>query len=166
MENWVINSCRNYDQSVANLENQANTLGYIPLVSSLTGPVRAMCGAVQGMIGSVGGTLRTVQYLLTRNADHKLLAMANLTNLEHGALNATRGSIESMPVVGNVATFVYDNILGLRVNYMYEELNGKDALCLHYKDLQRMIPADTAKIIQVQHLFFPADSSPKAAPAA
>jgi hypothetical protein len=136
----VLESCQEYDRSSADLEKAANRLGYIPFVSTLTGTVRAVCGTVQAFFGVLGAMFRSGQYLITRNPDHLILAAANRKDVDHGVMNELRGNIESIPVAGNVATFIYDKMLNLRCNYTFEELNGKDPLNLHYTHFERLTP--------------------------
>lgn len=120
---------QNAEQRYANLENTLGNFGYVPVVSSFTGPARAIYGIIQTIVGSVTSVFKGVQYFITRDPEHRNQAAANHWYTVHGNMNITRGSIEFMPVFGNLATFFYDTVIGLRANYTYEKLpSGVDPL--------------------------------------
>jgi len=116
---------KSLDNRLANFEKTLNTLGYWPVISSISGPVRAIYGGVEEMAGSVACVYKSCQYVITGNPEHRNQAAAHYWYAVHGQLNAQRGAIEFVPIIGNLSTLFYDKAMGLRANYTYEELTTR-----------------------------------------
>lgn len=111
------------DQRLANLENTFNILGYVPLVSTITGPARALYGTAELTAGIGLHYLKGAQYFITANPEHRNEAAAGYWYVFHGAQNINRGAIECLPIIGNLSTILYDQILCLRMNYTFERIS-------------------------------------------
>ena len=85
---------QNYDTQVSRL----NTLGYIPLVSTITGCCRALLGIIHAIVHLV------VAIFSKDTAYH--LGQAAL-----GGRNIARGLIEMVPIIGNVALLGRDLVV-------------------------------------------------------
>lgn len=117
------------EQRYANLETTLNCWGYIPIASSFSGALRGLIGSVQTVVANIGLGLKGCQYFCTRNSQHRKQAASYFMYGIHGAMNVTRGGIESIPIVGNLLTLIYDSLIGLRANYTYEVLpSGVDPI--------------------------------------
>lgn len=111
------------DQRLANFENTFNKLGYIPLASTITGPIRALYGTTQVTAGVCLHYFKAAQYFITANPEHRNEAAAGFWYQLHGYNNISRGVVEFIPIVGNVSTILYDNVLCLRINYTFERIS-------------------------------------------
>ncbi len=111
------------DQRLANFENTFNKLGYIPIVSTITGSTRALYGTAELTAGIGLQCLKGAQYFITANPEHRNEAAAGYWYAFHGAHNINRGAIECVPVIGNISTILYDHILCLRMNYTFERIS-------------------------------------------
>jgi hypothetical protein len=58
-------SQKNLDNRLANFEKTLNTLGYIPIVSNLSGTGRIAYGSVAILAGNVSCAYKSCQYLIT-----------------------------------------------------------------------------------------------------
>jgi len=114
---------KNLDDRLANFEKTLNTLGYIPLVSSLSGTGRIVYGSVETLAGNVSCAYKSCQYFITGNREHRNQAAAHFWYAVHGVLNVQRGGCEFVPFIGNLATLLYDQAARLRANYTYEEIS-------------------------------------------
>jgi hypothetical protein len=89
-----------------------NILGYIPLVSSITGPIRSgIWGTGQLFIGLIGLPISLLVALFSGGSwSHVFWFWAAL--IVNGVLNMIRGTIEAVPLLGNLIVFLYDRIRG------------------------------------------------------
>ncbi|MEI6242148.1 MAG: hypothetical protein WCP39_01945 [Chlamydiota bacterium] len=94
------------------VEKVLNIFGYIPIVSSISGPIRAIMGKIQVIACAV---LAVLAFLTGREA----MAWRCVICFVHGVANYFRGNIETIPVIGNIACLVYD-VLG-RFSYSGEK---------------------------------------------
>lgn len=88
-------------ESLRALDVTLNTLGYIPLVSNVSGAVRLIYGKVQ-IIGAIAGAIFAII-----SASNPILSLASYFIIS-GCLHIVRGCVEQVPVVGNLACFIYD----------------------------------------------------------
>jgi hypothetical protein len=72
-----------------------NLLGYIPVVSTITGLGRALLGLVHTIV-------HLACSIFSKNRDH------HLEEAKLGAKNIGRGLIEAIPVIGNITMFIVD----------------------------------------------------------
>ena len=114
---------KNLDDRLASFEQILNTLGYIPLVSSISGTGRIVYGSVETLAGNVSCTYKSCQYFITGNREHRNQAAAHFWYAVHGVMNVQRGGWEFVPIIGNLSTFLYDKAVRLRANYTYEEIS-------------------------------------------
>lgn len=75
-----------------------NTLGYIPVVSTLTG----CCRALLGIIHSIGHLASAIFSAVNRSS--------HLQEAKLGSMNFGRGLIEILPCVGNLTTYLIDKM--------------------------------------------------------
>lgn len=98
--------------------SRLNICGYIPGVSTLTGAGRSLLGTVHTIVH-----LASAMFDSKNRSDH--LAEAAL-----GGKNMLRGLVETVPVIGNIATFTHDNKRSQKFNkrnriYMKASHGGK-----------------------------------------
>jgi hypothetical protein len=113
---------KNTDNRLADFEHTLNTLGYIPVVSTISGAGRIGYGSVESVAGSTACAFKSCQYFITGSPEHRNEAAAYYWYAVHGQMNINRGVIEMIPFFGNAATFLYDKGARLRANYTYEML--------------------------------------------
>ncbi len=92
----------NLDHLYNDLEKKLfNPIGYIPVVGTLSGLVRASYGTLQGTVASIGLVVEPILGALSSNrADsirHYDAMGACLEHQIHGLLNVTRGTVELVP---------------------------------------------------------------------
>ena len=75
-----------------------NQLGYIPLVSTITGLIRTLLGIIH-----------TIVHLVSAIFDREN-RISHLKESILGAKNIVRGIIETTPILGNLAMFIVDTI--------------------------------------------------------
>jgi hypothetical protein len=87
------------------IDNTLNTLGYIPIVSNFSGGLRVFLGTIQAVaaLAALMFGLATNQF----NMNGKTLAHMTLT-IVSGIANMVRGTIEQLPLAGNLACYGYD----------------------------------------------------------
>lgn len=102
------------DQGMAKLERVFNGFGYIPVLSSFTGPIRAAIGKVEIVAALIiGAIVLIVTWRFDRAVDVVLNYALN------GVANVIRGWIEFVPIIGNYLCYTYDTIG--RMPYTYED---------------------------------------------
>ena len=79
------------------LEGALNFTGYIPALSTVTGLIRMLIGTVE----MVAGVFFT--FILCSQC-------GSLSTLVNGTKNIIRGTIETIPIIGNVMMIAYDCI--------------------------------------------------------
>ncbi len=92
-------------RSIESTNAKINLLGYIPVVSTITGLGRALLGVIHTIEHLAGAIF----------SDHR---EHHLQETLLGAKNIVRGLVEAVPVIGNITMFVVDI---LRVN-KYEKM--------------------------------------------
>ncbi len=81
-----------------------NVTGYIPALSSVTGILRMLMGAVEAVAGAIFSLISCFE-------------ASNVWFAIGGVQDIVRGAIETIPLVGNLATGVYDLFLFLFGSY-------------------------------------------------
>ncbi len=90
-----------------------NTLGYIPVVSTITGLGRALLGIVHTIV-------HLVCAIFPKNREH------HLQEASLGAKNIGRGLVEAIPVIGNITMVVVDLLRMNKFEKMAKEHIGKN----------------------------------------
>lgn len=80
-----------------------NNLGYIPVVSTITGLARALLGVIHSIV-----------HLVMALFDGHNRAY-HMEQVALGGRNIVRGSIEMVPIVGNLALFIRDLVVATKV---------------------------------------------------
>jgi len=116
------------DKSLDKLEHGLNIAGYVPILSSFSGGLRAVLGKIE-IIGAIAAAaIMAVAALFNPDAAqrqaqlNKALQIAVKYSL-HGAANMFRGTVESIPFVSLVTCLPYD-LLGHRFAYIREQGNN------------------------------------------
>lgn len=104
-------------------ENALNLVGYIPMISALSGAIRLAGAKVQ----MLGGVLATV-FLLLKGIYGKSFKAHNfqkcrlaIEQILHGAFNFCRALVELVPFLSLFLCLPYDRLLHRRLKYTYEE---------------------------------------------
>jgi hypothetical protein len=99
-------SIQAYEQTFKAIDTTFNVFGYIPIVSSFSGPIRTYYGVIQAVaaiaiaiLGSTGLIAITSATMLPMIVSHLLIS---------GIFHVIRGYIEQVPFVGNATCFIYD----------------------------------------------------------
>ncbi|PCI95724.1 hypothetical protein COB11_01365 [Candidatus Aerophobetes bacterium] len=112
-----------YDQKehdLVSMEKVFNIMGYIPCVSTISGPVRILFGIIQTVVSAVKVPFTLIVDIFRENPKgYGNRSFRNITYMCHGVGNVARGFVELFPIVGNIATIFYDTI-GIRVSYSVE----------------------------------------------
>ena len=118
-----VNKLRNIQPTLLNIdhlnagltrfEKGFNRVGYFPILSTVSGYVRAVFGAVELVTAVALAALQMLRLL-----DFEGVLETGVYAL-HGVANIVRGMIEMMPII-NMFWFLYDNAR-LRLNYNGEE---------------------------------------------
>ena len=107
-----------YRQKIENMlfrvERVFNGLGYVPFVSSFSGPLRVTMGKAEMVAGAI---FALVDYCL-----HAEEGTVDLSFIVHGAANCLLGMAETIFVVGNLCTFTYGYIFGFHFSYEMTQL--------------------------------------------
>lgn len=102
-------------------EEILNPLGYIPLVSSIfTGEVRATLGLIQVISSVVATPFMFIADLFGHERGAFYRTSKCISHFSHGVSNIVRGAVESIPILGNLCTIVYDQVIGVRMKYSIE----------------------------------------------
>ena len=100
-------------------------LGKIPIVSTFTGPIRCAGGSKQFLgygILSFFKVLGCFFHLFDSQGLKRQLKDTTtcVCNSGHGIANIVRGSVETVPLLGNITTALYDGC-GLKIDYPYAQ---------------------------------------------
>ena len=116
---------RDLDRSLSAFEKGLNIAGYIPFVSSISGPCRIVYGKVL-VIGSIAASVLSAFDKLQHAHDTagrqqalKGAVEIFMTYSLHGISNIFRGIIESTPFLSLITCLPYD-LLAQRFAYPYE----------------------------------------------
>lgn len=90
-----------------------NKLGYIPVVSTVTGLARALLGVIHSIVHLVSAIFDA------KNRDH------HLQEAKLGGYNIGRGVIEMIPIIGNIVCFVKDGIIAYKHHNLASEYKNK-----------------------------------------
>ncbi|MEI6242147.1 MAG: hypothetical protein WCP39_01940 [Chlamydiota bacterium] len=85
------------------IETVFRTTGYIPVVSSITGPLRSLMGLVQ--IVAYG-----IFAIHSFYKGQKELQKSHVVNVEKGLINLIRGLVEFIPLLGNFLCLTYEEL--------------------------------------------------------
>lgn len=92
-------------------EKFLNIPGSIPIVSSISGPVRIAAGQLQAGIGALMTIGGVVAYLTAEleadQAEYRADTTRSAEFAMHGVANIIRGAVESIPLL-NLLTIIYD----------------------------------------------------------
>lgn len=119
---------RNLDRTLSTLEHGFNIAGYIPILSSGSGVLRAVLGKIE-VIGAIAvAALIAVKALFNpdayaRDAEIKKAVEVLVTYSLHGVANIFRGIIEIVPLLSLATCLPYD-ISGNRFTYPLEVQPG------------------------------------------
>ena len=101
-------------------EKTLNLLGYIPAFSSCTGAYRILDGVIGVVFSLAKAILLAIPDSIFRDSQLPSRSYKHLTYVGHNTCNILRGVVELVPVLGNIATFTYDGLIG-RVSYDVEK---------------------------------------------
>ncbi len=113
------------DRALYNVEQGLNTAGYIPLVSTVSGALRANLGKLE-IIGSVAaGSLLAIKALFNptaegRNRELDKAVEIVITYSLHGLANIFRAILEIFPFVSLATCLPYDHLFKQRFSYPTE----------------------------------------------
>ena len=82
------------DSCCCSLEGALNFAGYFPAVSSVTGVFRMIIGVIEAVV--------SVIFTILLCSNHYVSGMIK------GVKNVIRGTIETIPIIGNILLIVYD----------------------------------------------------------
>ncbi|MEI6242149.1 MAG: hypothetical protein WCP39_01950 [Chlamydiota bacterium] len=102
------------ERSFSSAEKVLNVTGYVPFVSSVTGPLRALMGKIQVIVFAV---LAINAYMLGQKA----VGERCVTCILNGFANIVRGTVESVTLLGNLCCFIYDKVMLVRFGYTGEK---------------------------------------------
>lgn len=107
---------------LAKSETALNLIGYIPVISSMSGLVRMVGGKIQALIGFFVAAFSLFTAFKSVNKFRALLIFRiGLEHLLHGICNLIRGSIETVPLLSLVLCLPYDHLLKKRFKYSSED---------------------------------------------
>lgn len=117
----VIHELANFCETV---DHGFNVVGYIPIVSSITGPIRGgLWASAQMSVGLFGipfalivGLLAIIIGGFAAWAEMLRFFFALIVN---SILNMVRGVVEAVPILGNLICFFYDRMKGKRELFPY-----------------------------------------------
>lgn len=89
-----------------------NPLGYIPLASSISGPIRILIGLIQAIAYAFFSFFASI-------GEARALSARYACTMKNGLANIFRGCIESIPIAGNILCYAYDSN-GLSIQYLGE----------------------------------------------
>ncbi len=112
----------NANTALAQTEEFFNFYGRLPFISLLTGYVRENLGYIQAVGGAAGWAVLKASSLVVADKDAANAKASRAWEYGlHGLLNMGRGRVEQVFLLGNVATYVYDNVCKARFAYRREE---------------------------------------------
>lgn len=103
-----------------NKKSKWDKSGYIPGVSTLSGGVRVLTGTAVFVAGSIAGLSFIASAPFTEGALEKAKNSGLMVLL--GLQAVTRGMVESIPVLGNVAVYAFDRFNDAKSNPLLNEL--------------------------------------------
>lgn len=114
---------KNVDHTLSSFEKGLNIAGYVPIISSFSGPLRIGYGKVE-VIGAVAfaAILALRAFSLTGLEQEELLnkAVEMLSYTLHGIANIFRGAIETIPLISLFTCLPYDLMFQQRFTYPTE----------------------------------------------
>ena len=111
------------DQGFAKLESGLNSIGYIPVVSTISGAGRFCYGKYQLIAAIACGVFIAFSSCVAADKSRRLGEAVDIVweYGVHGVGNMIRGSVEILPLV-NLLCIAYDRT-GMRMNYRFEHLS-------------------------------------------
>lgn len=103
------------DHFMKSVEKILNLPGYVPIVSSFSGALRAEMGKVE-LIASL--FIGAYVGFVTGDVDQGIAAV--IIYAIHGLTNIGRGVVECIPLLGNFLCWIYDDVS--RVAYPFENV--------------------------------------------
>ena len=88
-------------------EKTLNICGYIPAVSSVSGPIRALYGKAK-IITGIAAAIFSASGVITLSPTIAPILATHL--IFSGLIELFRGAIETIPVFGNIACIIHDFI--------------------------------------------------------
>jgi hypothetical protein len=124
------------EENLAYVENGLNKVGYVPVLSMLTGGVvRVALGKVEVITGLFLAAVKFIQAQRAQDETIKKLLRADagrcLGYAGHGLANIFRGTVEAFFIVGNIASALYDRVAKVRFHYESEQLPLETSSLLH-----------------------------------
>ena len=111
---------QSFDRTLAMAEKAFNVLGWIPLISSISGPIRMTAGRIEAIAFSILSSATLLVANITENKELFKEADRLSTYIWHGMANFCRGAIETVPLLGNFLTISYDLNASSRMSYPME----------------------------------------------
>jgi len=113
---------REMDVHFQGVEGVLNWLGYIPLVSLVSGSLRVIYGTMEVGLGLLLAVKLFAESKISSDNEKLYLqeAQHQLQYVAHGFANIVRGWVEICFIVGNILTFIYD-YFEIRCKYSDEE---------------------------------------------
>ena|ERR1700690_1508783 len=116
------------NNTLAKVERGFDYVGYIPVVSALSGALRVVCGKIEIIAGIAASALTAIVALFSPTAYERHEGMKKAANIlttytVHGIANIFRGALEATALLGTVACLPYD-LFGNRFSYPQEERRG------------------------------------------
>ena len=96
------------DTSLSSVEKVANLPGYVPFVSEITGCLRIKSGILETIVSIAVFLFNRMQYAFTGDKNYLIDSDKALQYLPHGLANIFRGIVECIPIIGNLACWIYD----------------------------------------------------------
>lgn len=96
------------EYKLAKSEKTLNHLGYIPIVSTFSGLFRVALGVTEVVMGHFYAIASFFQGLWNQDPNTKYRFYRGVLIVVHGQMNATRASLEIIPIVGNILCLFYD----------------------------------------------------------
>jgi hypothetical protein len=117
------------DSSLEKFEHALNIAGYVPLVSSVSGVIRAVLGKIEVIGGIATGAILAIAALFNPHASQRHAQLNKAAEVAvkyslHGVANLLRGTIEVFPLLSLVTCLPYD-LMGNRFSYFRENFNNR-----------------------------------------
>lgn len=95
-----------YEQTFKVIDTTFNVLGYIPIVSSVSGYIRTYYGTIQAVVAIAAAILGSTGLIIVTSTAALPTIVSQL--LISGIFHIIRGYIELVPFIGNASCIIYD----------------------------------------------------------
>ncbi len=124
-------------KTLAKCEIALNYIGYIPMISILSAPIRGLGGKIQAILGFSFAIFSLIAGFnsQTNKIRYFFIFKTSIEHFIHGLLNIVRAMVEIVPFLSLVICLPYDHYLKKRFRYSEELTPPSDTIEGHAEEI-------------------------------